>query len=52
MNVIVYVWLGQILVTGCEAGIFLFTQTWQPSSCILSKCLCQINSAHRGDEVV
>ena len=22
----------------------------QPSSCILSKCLCQIKSAHRGDE--
>ena len=44
-NVIV----GQILVTGCELGIFLFTQC-QPSSCILSKCLCQIKSAHRGDE--
>ena len=22
----------------------------QPSSCLLSKCLCQIKSAHRGDE--
>ena len=22
----------------------------QPSSCMLSKCLCQIKSAHRGDE--
>ena len=48
-NVIVDAWLGQILVTGCEVGIFLFTQT-MPSSCILSKCLCQIKSAHRGDE--
>ena len=26
-NVIVDAWLGQILVTGCEVGIFLFTQT-------------------------
>ena len=25
-NVIVDAWLGQILVTGCEVGIFLFTQ--------------------------
>ena len=26
-NVIVDAWLGQILVTGYEVGIFLFTQT-------------------------
>ena len=26
-NVNVDTWLGQILVTGCEVGIFLFTQT-------------------------
>ena len=26
-NVIVDAWLGQIHVTGCEVGIFLFTQT-------------------------
>ena len=26
-NVIVDAWLGQILITGCEFGIFLFTQT-------------------------
>ena len=26
-NVIVDAWLGQILVTGCEVGIFLLTQT-------------------------
>ena len=25
-NVIVDAWLGQILVTGCEVGIYLFTQ--------------------------
>ena len=26
-NVIVDEWLGQILVTGCEVGFFLYTQT-------------------------
>ena len=26
-NVIVDAWLGQILVTGCEVGTFIFTQT-------------------------
>ena len=26
-EVIVDAWLGQIVVTGCEVGIFLFTQT-------------------------
>ena len=26
-NVIVDAWVGQILVAGCEVGIFLFTQT-------------------------
>ena len=26
-NVIVDAWLGQIFVTDCEVGIFLFTQT-------------------------
>ena len=46
-NVIVDAWLGHILVTGCEVGIFLFTQT-MPA--IMSNCLCQIKSAHRGDE--
>ena len=48
-NIIVDAWLGQILVTGCEVGIFLFIQTL--SAIKLSKwCLCQIKSAHRGDE--
>ena len=28
-NVIVDAWLGQILVTGCEVGILLLTQTMQ-----------------------
>ena len=49
-NVIVDAWLGQIFVTGCEVGIFYLLKQCQPSSCILSKCLCQIKSAHRGDE--
>ena len=43
-------WLWQILVTGCEVGIFLFIQTMPAIKLILSKCLCQIKSAHRGDE--
>ena len=29
---------------------FCLLKQCQPSSCILSKCLCQIKSAHRGDE--
>ena len=29
---------------------FYLLKQCQPSSCILSKCLCQIKSAHRGDE--
>ena len=49
-TIIVGAWLRQILVTGCEVKFFLFTQTCQLSSCILSKCLCHIKSAYRGDE--
>ena len=30
-NVIVDAWLGQIHVTGCEVGIFIFTQTMPAS---------------------
>ena len=29
---------------------FYLLKQCQPSSCILSECLCQIKSAHRGDE--
>ena len=46
-DVIVDAWLGQIVDTGCEVGIFLSTQT---SSCILSKYSCQIQSAYCGVE--
>ena len=34
----------------CVFGNFYSLKQCQPSSCILSKCLCQINSAHRGGE--
>ena len=34
-NVIIDAWLGQILVAGCEIGIFLFTQT-MPASVFVS----------------
>ena len=30
--------------------LFYSLKQCQPSSCILSKCLCQIKSAHRGGE--
>ena len=50
-NVIVDAWLGQILVTGCEVGIFLFTQTLSAIKLYpVQVVLCQIKSAHRGDE--
>ena len=50
-TVIVAAWLRRILVTGCEVGILLFTQTMPAIKLysILSKCLCHIKSAYRGD---
>ena len=50
-TVIVDAWLRQILVTGCEVEIFLFTQTMPAIKLypVQSKCLCHINSAYRGD---
>ena len=49
-DVIVDAWLGQILVTGCEVGIFLFTQTMPAIKLYPVRMFCQIKSAHRGDE--
>ena len=48
-NVIVDAWLGQILQV-VKLEFFYSLKQCQTSSCILSKCLCQIKSAHRGDE--
>ena len=49
-NVIVDAWLGQILVTGCEVGIFLFTQTMPAIKLYPVQVFVSNKSAHRGDE--
>ena len=40
-NVIVDAWLGQILVAGCEVGIFLFTQTMPATVFVLNNISTQ-----------
>ena len=40
-NIIVDAWLGQILVTGCEVGIFLFTQTMTATVFVSNKISTQ-----------
>ena len=48
---IVDAWLGQTVVTGCEVGIYLFTQQ-QPSSYILSSVCVKQNQHTKGLKVV
>ena len=43
-NVIVDAWLGQILVTGCEVGIFLFTQAMPATVFVSNKISTQRRS--------
>ena len=49
-NVIVDAWLGQILVTGGEVGIFLFTQTMPAIKLYPVQVFVSNKSANRGDE--